>query len=184
LYFVIQVTSRKENKILEKIKKVISDSFYDDIFIPTRIRQKKVQGRWLDYEEVWFPGYIFVETNKPSELARELRNIGDFTKIVGFKEKEEVRYIPLSEMDSNKIDRLLNRKVHALNSTVELSKINIEAGQQIRIISGPLLGLEGTVVKYNLHKRIATIEIVFFNEVTKVNVGIELVENIELTSSF
>lgn len=175
MYFVIQVTSRNEYKMKEKIEKIVSSSFYDDIFIPTRIRQKKIQGKWIDYEDRLFPGYLFVETEKPNELADELKKIIGFTKILGYKDKEGIHYTPLSDSESDLIDKLLNRKNKTRNSLLPLSEVIIEEGRQVKVISGPLFGFEGKVVKYDLHKRIAILSIDFAGSTAKVNVGIDLI---------
>lgn len=175
MYFVIQVTSRTEYQMMEKIKRIVSSSFYDDIFIPTRIRQKKIKGKWIDYEDRLFPGYLFVETDKPKELARELRQVYEFTKLLGVKDNDGIHYIPLTDDECLMIDRLLGRTPDSHNSLLPLSEIVIEEGRQIKVISGPLLGFEGKVVKYDLHKRIAIVDMNFAGTIARVNLGIDVI---------
>lgn len=174
MYFVIQVKSTSENEMMNSIKRIVDEIYISDIFIPTRVRMKKAKGSWQKYQERWFPGYIFVETNKPKELARELRKVDGFTKLVGFGNIGNITYTPLSKKDENLINRLMNRENK--ESVISLSKIEIDEGKKIRVIDGPLLGFEGTVIKYNFHKRTALVDMDFNGNVVSVQLGIEIIE--------
>ena len=56
-----------------------------------------------------------------------------------------------------------------------ISKISIEKGKQIRILSGPLRNLEGQIKKVDLHKRTAAVELEFMGRKMVVYLGIEMV---------
>ena len=59
---------------------------------------------------------------------------------------------------------------------IEISEVLVEAGNRIKILSGPLVNLKGQIKKINLHKRIAAVEVEFMGRKTVVNLGIEMVE--------
>lgn len=61
---------------------------------------------------------------------------------------------------------------------VGISRIAVEEGNQIRILSGPLKDLEGQIRKVNLHKRIAEVEMEFMGSRSVVYLGVEMVERI------
>ena len=51
-----------------------------------------------------------------------------------------------------------------------------EEGKVVKIIDGPLMGFEGTIIKYNLHKRVAMVEIDFAGNKSKIQLGIDIIE--------
>ena len=171
MYFVIQVTSRTEEEMIKKIKLCIDSSLIEDIFCCKRERCKKVNGKWIEYKETCFPGYIFVSTSKPSLLARELRNVEGFSRLVGFGKLGSFSFMPLSEDEEKMINHLIGK-----NNVIELSTIEFEEGNKVKIIDGPLIGLEGQIVKFNFHKRVAYVNINFGNTTTLLQLGIDMIE--------
>ena len=57
---------------------------------------------------------------------------------------------------------------------VDMSLGYIE-GDIIKITNGPLMGYEGQIVKIDRHKRIAYIDISLFDQITRVQVGLEII---------
>lgn len=49
---------------------------------------------------------------------------------------------------------------------VEISKVAVEEGNQVRILSGPLMNLRGQIKKVNLYKRIAVVEMEFMANIS------------------
>ena len=171
MYFVIQVVSRTENEMMKTIKDYVPKPFIKDIFVPLRKRMKKIDSKWIEYEERCFPGYIFVETDYPKELNGELRKIEKFSMLVGFGKGASRYFMPLSEDEEKMINRLIGK-----NNVIDLSRITIEEGKVVKIIDGPLMGFEGTIIKYNLHKRVAMVEIDFAGNKSKIQLGIDIIE--------
>lgn len=62
------------------------------------------------------------------------------------------------------------------NNVIELLTIKFEEGNKVKIIDGPLVGLEGQIVKYNFHKRVAYVNISFGNVTTLLQLGIDVIE--------
>lgn len=56
-----------------------------------------------------------------------------------------------------------------------LSTIEIEEGDKIRVIDGPLMDLKAKVVKKNLHKRKITIGLTICEQYVETEIGIDLV---------
>ena len=79
--------------------------------------------------------------------------------------------MPLSEDEEKMINRLIGK-----NNVIDLSRITIEEGKVVKIIDGPLMGFEGTIIKYNLHKRVAMVEIDFAGNKSKIQLGIDIIE--------
>ena len=157
------------------IKKMIAESILESCFVPMRRFKKKFGGKWHEVMEKLFPGYVFLITEQPLSLYEELKKIPTLTRIIGrFGEY----FTPLSTEDVRMIKKLQGSFEKSGNLEVEISRIAVEEGKRIRILSGPLVNLEGQVKKVNLHKRVAEVEMEFMGRQTMIYLGIEIVERI------
>lgn len=74
---------------------------------------------------------------------------------------------------------LFEKKINHLfikNNVIELLTIEFEEENKVKIIDVPLVGLEGKIVKYNFHKRVAYVNISFGNDITFLQLGIDTIE--------
>ena len=76
--------------------------------------------------------------------------------------------IPLTERERDFLLRFGGE-----NQIVEMSEGIIEQSR-IRILSGPLMGMEGQIRKIDRHKRKAWLEVEMFGRVQRVEVGLEV----------
>lgn len=173
MYYVIQVATGQEEKVIEDIRRFNtnrSESF--DVFTPSRKTMRKYKGVYKEVTERCFPGYIFVETNDVQQLFKDLYWVPDFTRLLGRERKETHLFVSLNKEESRMVDILYNREN---DRTTGISDIEIEEGDKIRILTGPLRDLEGCVKKVNLHKRKVTVELTFMKRPVEVDVGINIV---------
>ena len=177
MWYVMQVVSGQENRTVFLVEKIISEEILNSCFIPVRRLRKKFHGTWQEVTEKLFPGYVFLISEQPQLLYEELKQIPALTKLLG---RCEGFFTPLSEKDVRMLEKLRNRMGDSGNLEVEISKIAVEEGNQIRILSGPLMELEGQIKKVNLHKRIAVVEVEFMGSKSLVHLGVEMVEKIDV----
>ena len=59
---------------------------------------------------------------------------------------------------------------------VPLSQVSVDAQGAVRILSEPLKSLENQVLKFDLHKRIAKVQVKFNGKITVLHMGIEIVK--------
>lgn len=174
-YYVLQVAPREEEKVEAHIRKMVPSDLYDQCFHPTRMIRKKFHRKWVDIHEKLMPGYVFVTVEDAEELYIQLKKIPLLTKMLG----DDLKYfICLSEQEGKWLDLLIKPEEHGSNE-VGLSQIDIQEGNDIRIVSGPLMNMEGMVKKINLHKMIAEVEVPFMNGSTLIHLGVEMVERKE-----
>lgn len=174
MYYVIQVKTGKEQKAIEDILKNRPDDPDFDVFAPFRRSQRKFHGEWKEVIERCFPGYIFVETNNVQELFRQLYFTPGFTRLLG-READTENFVPLDADESRMIDILYNKESDRIT---EISNIEVKEGEMIRVLDGPLAGLETQIKKVNLHKRTVTVEMSFCKRLVEVKVGINIITNI------
>lgn len=175
MYYVIQVQSSKEEKIIEEIKKHLSNDILDDVFSPKFTQRKKIKGKWIDVEKPAFPGYIFIETNNIKEAFHRLYYVEGFAKLLG-RERNSENFLHLNEHESKMIEVLYGKDY---GRTLGISEIKLEEGMKIRVLRGQLFGFEGLIKKVMLHKRQVIITFPFGGKPIEATVGIEIVDKID-----
>ena len=175
MYYVIQVQTGKEQKVIEDIKKFKSNEVDFDVFAPKRMERRKYKNEWKDVEVRCFPGYLFVETDNATQLWKELSYVPDFTRLLG-REMGSENFLPLNEDESRVIDILYNADT---GRVTPIADIVVEEGDNIRVVSGPLMGQEGIIKKVNLHKREVTILISLAGRAVEPKVGINIITKID-----
>ena len=171
MYYVIQVQTGKEEKVIEDIKRYKKHEDIFDVFSPSMKQLRKYKDGWKEVTVKCFPGYLFVETDDVKQLFKDLYWIEGFTKLLG-KEEGSENFLPLNKEESRVIDILYSEES---GRTTEISDITIEKGDKIRVVSGPLMGFEGYIVKKNLHKRQVTVKISLAGRGVEANVGINII---------
>ena len=174
MYYVIQVKTGKEQKAIEDILKNKPDDASFDVFAPYRKTLRKYKGVMKEVIERCFPGYVFVETNDAKRLFFELYWIPGFTKLLG-READTYNFVPLDKDESRMIDILYSVNN---NRITEISNIEVKEGQTIKVLDGPLMGLETQIKKVNLHKRTVTVEFMMCGRLVESQIGINIITDI------
>ena len=174
MYYVIQVKTGKEQKAIEDILKNKPDDASFDVFAPYRKTLRKYKGVMKEVTERCFPGYVFVETNDAKRLFFELYWIPGFTKLLG-READTYNFVPLDKDESRMIDILYSVNN---NRITEISNIEVKEGQTIKVLDGPLMGLETQIKKVNLHKRTVTVEFMMCGRLVESQIGINIITDI------
>ena len=174
MYYVIQVKTGKEQDAINDIMKNKPNDASFDVFAPYRKALRKRGGQLIEVIERCFPGYIFVETSDVKTLFFELYWIPGFTKLLG-REGDTYNFVPLDKDESRMIDILYSKNNDRIT---EISNIEVREGEMIRVLDGPLAGLETQIKKVNLHKRKVTVEYMMCGRLVSSDVAINIVTNI------
>ena len=102
------------------------------------------------------------------QLAENLRKVTGMTRLLGTGDE----IIPLSQEE---VELLL--KLGKEEQLVAMSTGIIE-NDQVRILTGPLQGMEGYIRKINRHKRKAWVSIEMFGRSVDMEVGLEIVKKV------
>ncbi len=172
MWYVIQVVASSENDIKKMIESRVKQETLNECYVPMRRMKKKFHGRWNVVEEVLFPGYVFIDTDMCEKFFFEMKKVKRFTKMLS---DEEGMPLELGLEDLKILDCLRGVNDNKDKDIVEISNVFVE-DQNVTIKDGPLKGLEGKIKKFDLHKRIAIVEMEFFGEVRKVHLGIDIIE--------
>ena len=143
MYYVVQVKTGKEQETIDNIKRQRKNQSDFDVFAPYRKSLRKYHGEMKEIKERCFPGYIFVETDDAKKLFFELYWVPGFTKLLG-REGLTYNFLPLDEEESRMVDILYNANS---NRTTEISNVEVQEGDKIVILDGPLTGIQSQIKK-------------------------------------
>ena len=168
MWYVMQVRTGTEENICCQCQRMISSDILERCFIPYYQQKKRFQGKWHNQERILFPGYVFLIAENLEQLAENLRKITGMTRLLGTGDE----IIPLSQEE---VELLL--KLGKEEQLVAMSTGIIE-NDQVRILTGPLQGMEGYIRKINRHKRKAWVSIEMFGRSVDMEVGLEIVKKV------
>ena len=164
MWYVIQVRTGTEENICLQCTARIPQTVLERCFLPYYEEKRKIRGNWTVQKKHLFPGYVFVVTEDIEELHEMLKRVMGMTRLLGVGED----IVPLTEEEVQFLKRFGGEE-----QVVEMSEGIIE-NSETKILSGPLVGMEGTIRKIDRHKRKAWIEIEMFGRMQLVQVGLEI----------
>lgn len=174
MYYVVQVKTGKEEQAIKDIMKNKPDDPSFEVFAPYRKALRKYKGQMKEVIERCFPGYVFVETNDASKLFIQLYWTPGYTRLLG-READTYNFVPLDKDESRMVDILYSKNNDRIT---EISNIEVREGEIIKVLDGPLVGLETQIKKVNLHKRKVTVEYMMCGRLVSSDIAINIVTNI------
>lgn len=174
MWYVIQVTTGKEEAMKLLIETRLSSRLYERCFYIKRERIWRRGGECILHLETMFPGYLFVITDQPVELYMQLKKIPQFTRLL--RTEDEV-FLTVEEDEKQFLLNLLDEDDE---DTVRLSTVILNENQEIISVEGPLKHYVGAIVKKKLRLRYVMIDVVLFGKKRTVLVGIRLNEEEEV----
>ena len=141
-WYVIHTYSGYENKVKVNIEKVVEnrhlESLIHDIQIPMEEVIEEKDGKQKVSLKKKFPGYVIVKMLMTDESWYVVRNTRGVTGFVGPGSKP----VPLTEYEIESM------------GVIELPKeTDLEVGESVRVISGPLREFVATIQEINLEKQ-------------------------------
>ena len=175
-WYVVRAVSGQEAKIKDYIASEINSLGYDhhleDILVPTEKVVQIRNGKKVNKEKVYFPGYIMVKADLVGEIPHIIKSV---TNVIGFLgETKGGEPIPLR---ASEVSRMLG-KVDELALTEEHAAIPYVTGETIKVIDGPFNGFTGTIENVNEDKRKLQVMVKIFGRKTPLELSYMQVEKI------
>ena len=149
-WYVVRAIGGQENKVQSYIETEISrlglSDFVSQVLVP---KEKVIQirdGKKINKEKVYFPGYIMVEANLAGEVPHVIKSI---TGVIGFLGDKSGDAVPLR---LNEVNRILG-KVDELAEHEEEMKVPFIVGEPVKVIDGPFNNFTGVVDEINEDKK-------------------------------
>ncbi len=170
-WYVIHTYSGQENSVRERLlKRIESMGLEDQVFevlVPTDERIQVKDGKRTTVEERVFPGYALVRMKMTEHSWHAVRYTPGVTGFVS----SGTTPVPLhpSEMDSI-FNRMAEEKPRP--------KIDLDIGENVRVVSGPFDGFMGTVNEIDARQGKVHVMVNMFGRETTVELDFTQVEKV------
>ena len=160
--YVAHTYSGYENKVKADLEKTIENRHLEDEILEVRVPMQEVvemkNGAKKTVQKKLFPGYVLVNMIMNDDTWYVVRNTRGVTGFVG----PESKPVPLTE-----------REMRAMGIVTEapVVHIDVEVGDQIKVITGAWEGNVAVVKAINESKRTVTIDVDIFGRATSVEIG-------------
>lgn len=171
MMYVMQVHTQKTVYVMEFLKTWILEQG-EMVYAPTYEREVNEHGKKKRITKRFFPSYVFIQSASVIDFYNRLREVktegflSTLTKILGTDEG----FLPLSDTEEKVVLSLIGEEHHA-----GMSYGKITDGK-LQIMSGPLKGKEGDIIRIDRHKKVAILRIPFLGTDAKVQLGLEVAE--------
>jgi transcriptional antiterminator NusG len=160
-----------EEKFVKSLSFLLKREYasFDDLSVifPVRVVQEKRQGKWRPKVQPVLPGYVFLYLDDddpfPSFQARQCEG---YFRVLKYPDG----HIELKGTDLQYAEWIRSNK-----GTLQPSRISLDLGNRITVISGPMKDMQGKVVKLDRHKKRVIVAFEFAGEVRHVNLSVEIV---------
>ncbi|MDQ7916123.1 transcription termination/antitermination protein NusG [Mesonia sp. MT50] len=175
-WYVVRAVSGQENKVKDYIEKEIAhqglEDFVEQVLVPTEKVIQIRDGKKINKERVYFPGYIMVQANISGEIPHIIKGINGVIGFLG--ETKGGDPVPLRKSEVN---RMLG-KVDELSVQADSVAIPFTVGETIKVVDGPFNGFNGVVEKVNEDKRKLEVMVKIFGRKTPLELSYMQVEKI------
>jgi transcription termination/antitermination protein NusG len=172
-YYAIQVKTRAEAKFI-KLFKAMHPEITFPVYFPQRRLDIRRKGHIKPSMSAVFPGYIFVEVENSEDI---LKYQWDFRRTDGF-----FRFLRSNQEITPLADRDLELVLHFIKNAGPVagrSKVYFNENSRIVVVEGPLMGLEGRIVKVDRRKGRAKIKLDLYNDSFSIDLGFEVIGSME-----
>lgn len=175
-WYVVRAVSGQENKVKSYIENEVTrlgySDYVDEVLVPTEKVVQIRNGKKVNKERVYFPGYVMVKANLGGEVTHIIKSI---TGVIGFL--GEVKGGDPVPLRKSEVNRMLG-KVDELSVKTDNVVIPYSVGETVKVIDGPFNGFNGTVEKVNEEKRKLEVMVKIFGRKTPLELSYMQVEKV------
>ena len=150
-WYVVRAVSGKEKKVKEYLELEISrmklNDYVNQVLIPTEKVFKIQNGKKVNKEKAFLPGYVLIEAALVGEVSHVIKSIPNVIGFLGTVKGGEPVPMRMAE-----VNRILG-KVDELSITEEELKIPFVVGESVKVIDGPFNNFSGVVDEINEEKK-------------------------------
>lgn len=167
-WYVVHTYSGYENKVAATIEKAVENRKLQDLIHAIKVPMETVveikDNKQTEVERKLFPGYVIIKMILTDESWHVVRNTRGVTGFVGPASKP----VPLTDSE-----------VEALGVDKREIILNYAAGDNVKIIDGPLTGFIGLVEEINTEKKRVRVSVSMFGRETPVELRLDQVNSLE-----
>jgi transcriptional antiterminator NusG len=169
-YYAIQVKTRGEEKYI-RLFRALHPEFQAEIYFPQRRLDERRGGVIIPRQAGIFPGYIFLELENDDSI---LKYHWSFRRTDGFfrflKSNRNIR-----ELEGRDLETVLHF-LKRVGSVAGKSRVYFNENSRIVVVDGPLLGLEGKIIKVDKRKGRAKVKLDLYDDSFSIDLAFETIE--------
>ena len=147
-WYVVHTYSGYENKVATDLEKMVENRKMQDLIldikIPTETVKEVKEDKVREVERKIFPGYVLIKMIVTDDSWYVVRNTRGVTGFVGPASEP----VPLSDAE-----------VAALGVDKRTVEVSYNVGDLVKIIAGPLKGMEGSVISIDEANNVVSVKI-------------------------
>ena len=166
-YYTIQVQTRGEEKFI-RLFKALHPDIPLSLHFPRRRVDIRRKGSVRQSTAAVFPGYIFVEAEAEEIQTHQWA----FRRTDGF-----FRFLKSNQDITALADKDLELVLHFIKKAgpvAGISRVYFNEHSRIIVIEGPLMGLEGRIIKVDKRKKRAKVKLNLYNDSFAIDLAFEV----------
>lgn len=171
-WYVIFVETGYEDEFCRYTNRINNQRYMGiqyNLLVPKRKIFERKQGIRREVVKTMFPGYVLLETEFISEFFLKARN-----------SPHVIRFLRVNscflEIRKEEIKQIL--KMSEPDGLIEISRGFLE-NDIVKIVEGPLLGMEGIIIKIDKRKGRAKVKFTLNEKSLLIDLGIEILEKVK-----
>lgn len=172
-WYVLHTYSGYENMVKENLLLVFKKNDMEDRLLETVILMEDVveekNGKKKIVQRRLMPTYVFVKMIYDNSMWHMVTNTRGVTGFVG----PQGRPLPLTDEEVKKLH--LEKR--------EVTEVNFEVGETVKIVDGPFNGFVGTVDSIDIPNGKCKVTVSMFGHLTPTEVDLSIVEKLESISA-
>jgi transcriptional antiterminator NusG len=165
-YYAIQVKTRGEERFI-KLFNALHPETRLPLYFPQRRIDIRRKGAMRESRAAVFPGYVFIEAEREDILSHqwEFRHTDGFYRFL--KSNQNIR-------------RLTNRDLELVLHFIKtgpvagISRVYFNENSRIVVMDGPLMGLEGRIIKVDKRKKRAKVKLDLYDDSFSIDLAFEV----------
>ena len=163
-WYVLRAVSGQEKKVKQHIEMEVNrlklTQYISQVLIPMEKYNQIKNGKKINKERSYFPGYVLIEAALVGELPHVLKGIPGVLGFLGSKKGADP--LPLRAAEAN---RILGKVDELSESDAEMN-IKFMVGETIKIIDGPFNSFVGSIEEVNDEKKRLKVSVKIFGRKT------------------
>ncbi len=178
-YYCLSCRPKAEASVIKMMKKIVTYEFEDakeiTCYFPVREQVIKRNKQLIQEKSPVLPGYIIIKTEyNLGEIHNKIRTMTSSS--YGLLRNSDKSF------ELRDKDKSFAIWIEQLGGLISPSKVkilnNIKKGSNVVVLSGPLKSLKGEIIRLYKDTR-ALVEIEFLGEVRRINLPIEIINNLD-----
>ncbi|MDR0584952.1 MAG: antiterminator LoaP [Treponema sp.] len=172
-YYALQVKTRGEDKFI-RLFKALHPEVPFPLYFPQRRIDIRRRGVVRQSMAAIFPGYVFLEAGEEGDL---LSHQWAFRRTDGFFRflKSNQNILPLADQDLELVLHFIKK----IGPVAGVSKAYFNEKSRIVVVEGPLMGLEGKIIKVDKRKGRAKIKLDLYEDSFSIDLAFEVISPLD-----